>query len=76
MAEHIDVMDLRRTKEKQMTITDYCAYVEDLRELEDAEEFVAGVDPSGLRILVDKEFIVAAYKLIKKEKANDTSNIT
>jgi len=59
-----------------MTITDYCAYVEDLRELEDAEEFVAGVDPSGLRILVDKEFIVAAYKLIKKEKANDTSNIT
>jgi len=51
-----------------MNITDYCAYVEDLHNLEDAEDFVAGVDPSGLRILVDKEFIVAAYKLIKQEK--------
>jgi hypothetical protein len=55
-----------------MNITDYCAYVEDLHNLEDAEDFVAGVDPSGLRILVDKEFIVAAYKLIEQEKHADT----
>jgi hypothetical protein len=54
-------------RRKQMKVTDYCAYVEDLRDIEDADEFVAGVDPSGLRILVDKEFIVAAYKLIQGE---------
>jgi hypothetical protein len=59
-----------------MNITDYCAYVEDLRDVEDADEFVAGVDPSGLRILVDKEFIVAAYKLIQGEAHGKAIRIT
>ena len=59
-----------------MNITDYCAYVEDLHEIEDADDFVAGVDPSGLRILVDKEFIVTAYNLITKEKANEHTDTT
>ena len=54
-----------------MNITDYCAYVEDLDNIEDADDFVSGVDPSGLRILVDKDFIIAAYRLIKGD-ANDS----
>lgn len=47
-----------------MEINSYGAYVEDLRDIEDADDFVMGVDLSGQRILVDKEFIVAAYKII------------
>lgn len=53
-----------------MQITDFGAYIEDLclNTLADAEDFVEVYDITGLRILVDKEFIIAAHKFLQQEK--------
>jgi hypothetical protein len=62
LAQQRDRLEVKRRK--QMMVNDYGAYIEEARDMKDADDFVSFNDEHGVHIMLSKDIVREAYALL------------